>query len=221
MVFDCPEMLTPDALNVFRAKIRMFHSHELFTDERNRITGSYTEELLTKSILNTSAVSGPVVRMAAGAHAQDFDVVQHLDDGTERHWQFKSGKIQGRNDAARLVLSGPRMQGYLATHPADWSQSLTEYLNGIEYYTFSLSGAFHKNGRGSKHEYAIYHVHPDVFRCAADDWQPTIDKRGRAKADGSMQNTNPHGVQTRLQVSMSAQLWFYIPVRVLPRPIRV
>lgn len=216
MTFNTDPLLSPRAFQYFRRKIGTYH--EMFSEKKNRLKAEMTEELLQKSI-NEAIGSGKFwARMATGAHDKTKDLVI-VHNGQEEHWQIKSGKLKPDKTPKYLVLSGHRMQGRLKDCKTedDVALAMSTFLNAIKYRTFSLAHVFHENGEGPRHEYTIYNFHPDIYKCRVEDWD--IQRHPKGGWNGT--NINEHGVETSLRATMSSQLWWRIPLDILPDPQKI
>ena len=168
--------------------------HELF--QGGRCDSWQMEELVAKAIRSDfDKTEG--VRWKGNGHDIGCDIM--VNGNIEI--QMKSGKVNGD----RLTISGHR----LGTFDGDM-QGITDFLNTRKYTIIATPYKKTQDEMGRAHNYELWYIDSSLLHLEhAGLWQPTSS--GKA-----FTATNRHGVKMRITPSMSWQIWWDIPVSLVP-----
>lgn len=168
--------------------------HDLF--DAGRCSGWELEELIFRAIQADNRAQHHAFWQEAG-HDDEADIRVRVNGGVHL-LQIKSGAIR----AGYLTLSGHR----LGRFGGDLGQ-ITAYLNRNSAEVISVPYRKVDDANGRHHHYQI--VYADVQHLTglrANQWE---------RAGASWRQTNRHGVLFSLTPSMSWQIWWKIPERLL------
>ena len=184
--------LTPRMQQHLRKSLEKYH--ELFSG--GRCQGWELEELIFKAI-QSDYVARHQAFWREGGHDDKADI-EVVAEGKRYFLQIKSGKMQGGN----LVLSGYRLGRFKGN-----LDEISRYLNGVWSEILSIPYKKIDGDMGREHIYQLIYVNRTYFRGISDNgW----DKKGTA-----WEQENRYGVRFSLRPSMSWQIWWYIPERLL------
>jgi len=170
--------------------------HGLFTAKR--CDGWELEELIHRAIQQDNA-AGHHSKWKEAGHDTEADIDVHVN-GTTHRLQIKSGKVKKR--CGTLVLSGHRL-GRFDGNLSDISQ----YLNTRTHEILAVPYRQINDHRGRRHCYRLCYVDSSSLAdVRADAW---------AKQGQQWRQTNESGVLFSLRPSMSWQIWWEIPSRLL------
>ena len=187
--------LTPRMLQDLESSLRKFH--DLFGG--GRCDGWQLEELLVRAIQSDTQAQHNVY-WQEGGHDDKADM-RVRTNGETHPLQIKSGRIQGKREP-KLVLSGHRLTRF----NGDFGD-MTEYLNNRTANILSVPYEQINDERGRRHIYTVSYVDVERLRgLDADAW--TMN-------GASYFQTNPAGVVSSLTPSMSWQVWWRIPIRLI------
>lgn len=184
--------LTPRMQQHFRQDLERYHA--LFS--AGRCSGWELEELIFRAIQSDNRAQHHAFWQEAG-HDDEADI-RVRTNGETHLLQIKSGAIR----ANHLTLSGHR----LGRFNGDFQQ-ITDYLNGNDAQIISIPYRKVDDHTGRHHIYQI--VYADARHLTglqAGDWR----EHGRTWVQ-----TNVYGVEFSLRPSMSWQIWWRIPERLL------
>ena len=184
--------LTPRMQQHFRQDLERYHA--LFS--AGRCSGWELEELIFRAIQSDNRAQHHAFWQEAG-HDDEADI-RVRTNGETHLLQIKSGAIR----ANHLTLSGYR----LGRFNGDFQQ-ITDYLNGNDAQIISIPYRKVDDHTGRHHIYQI--VYADARHLTglqAGDWR----EHGRTWVQ-----TNVYGVEFSLRPSMSWQIWWRIPERLL------
>lgn len=182
-------------LQDLESSMRKFH--DLFGG--GRCDGWQLEELLVRAIKSDTQAQHNVY-WQEGGHDDKADM-RVRTNGETHPLQIKSGRIQGKREP-KLVLSGHRLTRF----NGDFGY-MTEYLNNRTANILSVPYEQINDERGRRHIYTVSYV--DVERLRGLDTDAWI-MNGK-----SYIQTNPAGVVSSLTPSMSWQIWWRIPIRLI------
>ena len=172
--------------------------HELFFG--GRCQGWELEELIVKAIKSDTR-SQHQVFWKEGGH-DDKEDIRVKTNGSEHKLQIKSGKIGINKEKEKtLVLSGYRLGRFGGN-----LNEITFYLNNHTANLISIECEIKENEKGRQFIYQIYYVDIKHLKLKNDDWQ--------TKGKQYIQ-INEHGVCFSLRPSLSWQIWWAIPVKLL------
>lgn len=170
--------------------------HELFSG--GRCSGWELEELIFKAIQSDSMAQHHAY-WREGGHDDKADI-EVATGGSTHYLQIKSGKINTRNN---LTISGYRLGRFDGN-----LHLITEYLNNTPSEIISVSYEKVDDDMGRKHIYQINYIDSFYLQgISADNWK----KSGKT----SRVQENRFGVKFSLRSSMSWQIWWTVPVRLL------
>ena len=187
--------LTPPMLQNFERGLRDFH--DLISGGPCHVW--QLEELLVKAI-QSDMQSQHSVFWQGGSHDDKADM-RVRTNGEVHPLQIKSGRITGKR-VPKLVLSGHqlgRFKGDLA--------AITDYLNNRTANIVCVPYERIDDERGRQHIYTVSYVDIESLQGVNPD--------GWTKSGASWKQTNPSGVELSLNPSMSWQVWWRIPVRLI------
>ena len=186
--------LTPRMQQAFRESLMRYHN--LFS--AGRCQGWELEELLYRSIQSDNAARHHPVWQEAG-HDDEADI-RVRTNGDIHLLQVKSGRVV--SDC--LELSGHR----LGRFGGDFQQ-ITDYLNGNNAEIVAVPYRKVDDVNGRSHIYQV--AYADVAHLTG------IDAGNWEQAGKSWRQTNQLGVRFTLHPSMSWQIWWRIPLRLVQR----
>ena len=184
--------LTPRMQQHFRQDLERYHA--LFS--AGRCSGWELEELIFRAIQSDNRAQHHAFWQGAG-HDDEADI-RVRTNGETHLLQIKSGAIR----ANHLTLSGHRLGRFNGD-----LQQITDYLNGNDAQIISIPYRKVDDHTGRHHIYQI--VYADARHLTglqAGDWR----EHGRTWVQ-----TNVYGVEFSLRPSMSWQIWWRIPERLL------
>lgn len=190
--------LTPRMQQHFRQDLERYHA--LFS--AGRCSGWELEELIFRAIQSDNRAQHHAFWQEAG-HDDEADI-RVRTNGETHLLQIKSGAIR----ANHLTLSGHR----LGRFNGDFQQ-ITDYLNGNDAQIISIPYRKVDDHTGRHHIYQI--VYADARHLTglqAGDWR----EHGRTWVQ-----TNVYGVEFSLRPSMSWQIWWRIPERLLEQAAEI
>lgn len=161
--------------------------HQLY--KKIRCKAEYLEELIVSSLRSNSFV----VDWDPASHDKEKDIIVNSSDNI----QIKSGTFQKKNNT--ITISGHRLGRYKGD-----LKKITKYLNSSLSDTISV---FNPNKKSDKHHYTVASISKEILKgLKHDKWK---------KEKTSYSQTNIHGVQFSLRVSMSWQIWWVIPIKLI------
>lgn len=186
--------LTPRMQQILQQNLHKYH--ELF--DGGRCSGWELEELIFKAIQSDSTARHYATWTEAG-HDDEADIHVRVNDNIYP-LQIKSGTIRG----GYLTLSGHR----LGRFEGDF-EKITEYLNNNKSEILSVPYRKVDDDTGRHHIYQIIYVDSAYLRqLTYFSWEES----GR-----TWEQTNLYGVIFSLRPSMSWQIWWKIPEKLLDR----
>ncbi|MFK7866047.1 MAG: hypothetical protein AB8B77_01245 [Alphaproteobacteria bacterium] len=169
--------------------------HGLF--DGGRCSGWELEELIVNSI-KSDTTSQHHVKWREGGHDDKADITVK-PNGKAYDIQIKSGKVSKSGD---LTLSGHR----LGRFEGDLSR-VTEYLNNNSANIIAVPYEQKDTDEGRQHIYQICYIDVAILtKINADHWV----KKGKQYTQ-----TNASGVVFSLRPSMSWQIWWKIPAKLI------
>ena len=184
--------LTPRMQQHFRQDLERYHA--LFS--AGRCSGWELEELIFRAIQSDNRAQHHAFWREAG-HDDAADI-RVRTNGETHLLQIKSGAIK----AGHLTLSGHRLGRFNGN-----LQQITEYLNNNNAEIISIPYRKVDDDAGRHHIYQIVYADArHLTSLQANAWQ----EHGKAWVQ-----TNQHGVAFSLRPSMSWQVWWRIPERLL------
>ena len=184
--------LTPRMLQHFKQDLHRYHN--LF--DGGRCQGWELEELLVKAIKSDTSVNHQPLWREKG-HDDKADVTIRQNDSV---WPInvKSGEIK----KDKIVLSGHRLGRFEGDMP-----DITRYLNNINSNLIAVPYSMLEDSSGRHHRYKVIYINQDYLRGLRDDaWE----EHGKQYIQ-----TNHHEVLFSLRPSMSWQIWWKIPTKLL------
>ena len=161
--------------------------HQLY--KKIRCKAEYLEELIVSSLRSNSFV----VDWDPASHDKEKDITVNSSDNI----QIKSGTFQKKSNT--ITISGHRLGRFEGD-----LKKITEYLNSSLSDTISV---FNPNKKSDKHHYTVASISKEILKgLKHDKWE---------KEKTSYSQTNIHGVQFSLRVSMSWQIWWVIPIKLI------
>ena len=161
--------------------------HQLY--KKIRCKAEYLEELIVSSLRSNSFV----VDWDPASHDKEKDIVVNKTNKI----QIKSGTLQKRKNT--ITISGHRLgrfQGNL--------KEITDYLNSS---LSDIISVFNPDKNSKKHLYTVAYISREILKgLHYDKWE---------KEKTSYRQTNVLGVEFSLRVSMSWQIWWEIPTRLI------
>ena len=189
--------LTPKMEQKFRSLLGDFH--ELF--DGSRCSGHLLEELLVNSIKSDTRSKHHAI-WDENTHDDNHDILVEETNGQRHYLEVKSGKISGKGVAKVLTLSGHR----LGRFEGDLDR-ISDYLNRSVSQIVSVPYRRIEDSGGRNHLYKITYIQSKVLKgVKGADWRK-IRKQFRA--------TNELGVEFTLNPTMSWQVWWKIPYRLV------
>lgn len=182
-------------LQNFEKDLKKFH--DLF--QGGRCQAWQLEELLAKAIRSDFSSSHKVLWKGNG-HDIGYDIL--VDD--KHDIQVKSGVV--KKDI--LTLSGHRLGRFKGD-----IEKITDFLNSSTYNLLAVPYKKHEDKKGVQHIYQILYTNTDILKLDNyKDWKEIKGKKGGV----SYKATNKYGVELSLSPSMSWQIWWEIPLSVIP-----
>ena len=184
--------LTPRMLQHFRQDLERYHA--LFS--AGRCSGWELEELIFRAIQSDNNAQHHAFWKEAG-HDDQADI-RVRTNGETHLLQIKSGVIK----AGELELSGHRLGRFKGD-----LREITEYLNSRDAEIISVPYRKVDDDSGRRHVYRV--AYGDVEHLTgvnANDWE---------SAGTALRQTNEYGVRFSLHPTMSWQIWWRIPERLL------
>lgn len=178
----------------FESDLRKFH--ELFMG--GRCAGWQQEELLVAAIKSDTRAQHQVFWVEAG-HDDKADI-RVRTNGETHAIEIKSGSLKKDN----LVLSGHRLGRFRGD-----LQEITQYLNQKTADIISIPHEQIDDEHGRRHIYRLCYV--DIRTLTSlkpGDWR----KKGTAWIQ-----ENDYGVESSLRPSMSWQIWWTIPLKIVEK----
>ena len=170
--------------------------HKLFNAKR--CSNGELEELLVKAIKHDTTVQHQVHWKEAG-HDSEADITVISDK--EYLIQVKSGKFKHKANP-QLKLSGYR----LGRFNSDFTQ-ITAYLNKLPADFLAVPYQKTDNLDGRQHTYQLCYIDRGILQgIKSDKWE----KKGKQYVQ-----TNSYGVVFKLNPSMSWQIWWDIPKKLV------
>jgi len=189
--------LTDRMLQNLEANLRRFH--ELF--QGGRCQAWQLEELIAKAIRSDFNKNEKVLWKGNG-HDIGADIL--INDNVEI--QIKSGKIE----KGCLVLSGHRLGRFKEN-----LERITEFLDKSSYMIIAVPYYTEDDQRGQSYNYQLCYFDTQFLRLGDfRKWKKEPDKKGREKEGYFAENE--HGVRLSLHPSMSWQIWWRIPMDIIP-----
>ena len=184
--------LTPRMRQHFKQDLVKYH--ELFSG--GRCKGWELEELIYRSIQSDNVAQHHALWREAG-HDDKADITVRTN-GEIHYLQIKSGSIK----AEYLTLSGHRLGRFNGD-----MQLITAYLNNISIELISVPYKKLDDEAGRHHMYQIAYIDSKFLRdLCMKSWQ----EHGKA-----WQQINKYGVVLSLRPSMSWQIWWKIPEKLI------
>ena len=178
--------LTNEMLQNFENNLKTFH--QLF--QGGRCQAWQLEELLAKAIRSDFSKSEKVVWKGNG-HDIGCDII--VNDTNKI--QIKSGQVKNNN----IVISGHRLGRFKGNF-----KEITDFINSNDYLIISVPYYSTLDEHGKKHCYQLIY-----FPC---EWLK-VDNYENWKDN---QHTNNNGVIMNIHPSMSWQIWWQIPMDIIP-----
>lgn len=196
--------LTDKMIQQFEKDLNKFH--ELF--QGGRCQAWQLEELIAKAIRSDFTKNEKVVWKGNG-HDIGCDIL--INDKIEI--QIKSGFI--KND--KLILSGHRLTRFNGNF-----KDITNFLNKNLYSLITVPYETKEDSFGQSHIYQIFYLENSFLKLESDDkWTKKVSERKKL----TYFTENSIGVEMAIYPSMSWQIWWYMPLKILnnnkTRPIIV
>ncbi len=186
--------LTDRMLQALEKDLRKFH--ELF--QGGRCQAWQLEELIAKAIRSDFNKSDKVVWKGNG-HDIGCDIL--VNDNIEI--QIKSGAV----DNNYLTLSGHRLGRFKGN-----LQEITDFLHQNLYLLIAVPYYDKDCELGKSHIYQIFYLDTKILKL--DDYKKWNEKKGK-KGGVSYYATNNYGVELSIHPTMSWQIWWNIPLKIL------
>ena len=190
--------LTPRMLQYFRQDLERYHA--LFS--AGRCSGWELEELIFRAIQSDNNAQHHAFWKEAG-HDDEADI-RVRTNGDTHLLQIKSGSIRG----GFLTLSGHRLGRF------DGDLGLiSEYLNSNSAQIVSVPYRKVDDENGRHHIYRVVYGNVEhLTGLRANDWE---------QVGAAWTQTNRYGVEFSLRPSMSWQIWWRMPERLLEQGIEI
>lgn len=185
--------LTPRMFQHFTTMLRKYH--ELF--DAGRCQGWEQEELIVKSI-KADTTAQHHVRWTEAGHDDKNDIMIRTN-GEFHALQIKSGQPKNGN----LTISGHRLDRFEGD-----LKLITDYLNRRDANVLSVMYRQENDQQGRRHIYQIAYV--DVQHLLTGISSNSWEKKGKQYVQ-----KNKSGITFSLRPSMSWQIWWSIPIRLL------
>ena len=161
--------------------------HQLY--KKIRCKAEYLEELIVSSL----RFNNFVVDWDPASHDKDKDIVVNETNNI----QIKSGTFEKKKNT--ITISGHRLGRFKGN-----LREITKYLNSSLSDTISV---FNPNKDSEKHLYTVASISREILKgLEYDKWE---------KNNTSYHQTNILGVKFSLRISMSWQIWWVIPTRLI------
>ena len=161
--------------------------HKLY--KKIRCKAEYLEELIVSSL----RFNNFVVDWDPASHDKEKDIVVNETNKI----QIKSGTFQKQKST--ITISGHRLGRFKGD-----LKEVTEYLNSSLSDTISV---FNPDKNSEKHLYTVASISREILKgLKYDKWE---------KENTSYRQTNILGVEFSLRVSMSWQIWWVIPTKLI------
>ena len=182
--------LTDIMLQNLEKDLRKFH--ELF--QGGRCQAWQLEELIAKAIRSDFSKSESVVWKGNG-HDIGCDIIVN----GKHEMQIKSGAVKKEN----LIISGHR----LGRFGGDF-EKITNFLNQNKYLLVAVPYYKEECQLGKSHIYQIFYIDSEILKI--NDYKKWQQNKK------SYTCINKHGVELSVRPSMSWQIWWKIPINILP-----
>ena len=186
--------LTNTMLQNLEKDLRKFH--ELF--QGGRCQAWQLEELLAKAIRSDF---GKVDRVLWKGNGHDIGCDIEVNDNVKI--QVKSGVIK----KDRLVLSGHRLGRFGQSF-----EEITKFLNSNDYLLVAVPYLREENDNGNVHVYQIFYLDTKILGLG--------DYRKWQKVGSKYVALNEYGVELSISPSMSWQVWWSLPLDIIPEESR-
>lgn len=188
--------LTPRMVQYFKIYLNKYH--DLLTG--GRCSGWQLEELLTRAIRSDNSVAHHV-KWKEGGHDDKADIIVTDNLGHSYPLEIKSGKI--RPNLGKLEISGHRLGRFKGD-----MYEISDYLNSKSSDIIAVPCRRIDDKHGRRYEYTIHYVDLKYIRSISpSEWrQPTKSKYTQV---------NQYGVEFSLHPTMSWQIWWRIPLKLI------